>query len=380
MSHYEVLKDSPALRQHMKPECCDECCADGYRGQGHCKRCLQNIADNNEWIDTNLFIYDTKFRNYHSSAHEAFKAAKLRMPDEKPRLYYGLEVEVEFDEDVVSIGNARNEYDSDEAYVRDTLNTFSEKTHGLFCYEEDGSLDNGIEFISRPCSYKFWTDPKTVAMLKDGFSYLIERGALEEQPCRNGLHIHISKAFFTAPATPDKKKQVAEECYKSFDWLFQYYQKELELIGERKYGEYCGSKTDKIRQALRADSVCVGRGVSFATETKVTLKKGGVPANGDHAFAVNSTNRTIEARIFKSTVLVERMLAYIEIMRNFSHYVREGQATDTLDGIFHTKENQYLDELLLHTAALAKKNEKKFELDKEIKDELEFKVTSSRNQ
>ena len=379
MSHYEVLKDSPKLRQYMKPECCDECFAEGYHGQGHCKRCLQNIADNNEWIDTNLFIYDTSFRNYHSGAHEPFKAAKLRMPDEKPRLYYGLEVEVEFNEDTVSVCDARNGYDGAEEYVRKTLNTFSEKTHGLFCYEEDGSLDNGIEFISRPCSYKFWTDPKTVEMLKDGFDYLIGRGAFTEQPSQNGLHIHISKAFFTAPAAPDKKKQVAEECYKSFDWLFQYYQKELELIGERKYGQYCGSKTDKLRQALRADSVSLGSNVSFATETKVTLKKGGMPACGDHEFAVNSTNNTIEARIFKSTVLVERMLAYVEIMRNFSHYVREGQATDTLDGILHTKENQYLDKLLDMTARAAKRAGKKFELDKEIKDELEFKFTSSRS-
>lgn len=380
MSHYETLKDSLMLRQYMKSECCDECYADSYRGQGHCKRCLQNIADNNEWIDTNLFIFDTNFRCYHADAHRAFKAAKLRMPDEKPRLYYGLEVEVEFDEGVVSICDARNGYDGAAEYVRETLNQFSIITGGLFCYEEDGSLDNGIEFISRPCSYKFWTDPSTVKRLKDGFDYLVERGALEEQPCRNGLHIHISKAFFTAPATPDKKKQVAEECYKSFDWLFQYYQKQMEFIGERKYGEYCGSKTDKIRQALRADSVYVGGYASFETETKVRLKKGGMPACGDHGFAVNSTDRTIEARIFKSTVWVDRMLAYIEIMRNFSHYVREGQASDTLDGILHTKENKYLDRLLAMTAMNVARAGKKFELDKEIKDELEFKVTSSRNQ
>lgn len=379
MSYYGYIKEYQHVCEHMKPECCNECYADGRRGQGLCKRCLQNIADNNEWINTHLFIHDTTFRCYHSDRHDAFKVAKLRMPGERPRLYYGIEAEVEFDANVVNINNAENGYQESARWVSKTLTEFSEITQGLFCYESDGSLDNGIEFISRPCSYKFWTNPETVKMLKAGFAYLKERGALVDQPNTNGLHIHISKGFFTAPAKPEDKKQVDSECYKSFDWLFQFYQKQLELIGERKFGNYCGSKADKIRQTLNAGNVYLGSGVKFTTEMKVTLKKGGFPANDDHSFAVNSTYNTIEARTFKSTIDVKRMLAYIEIMRNFSHYVRESNEPDTLDGILHTKDNQYLDILLLHTAALAKKNGEKFELDIPLADELEFKTTSTRN-
>ena len=96
---------------------------------------------------------------------------------EHPHLYYGLEVEVSF------------EIKNMQPRIVDVAAEFIRRTKGLFVAESDSSLQNGIEFISRPTSYKMWTHPETIKLLRDGFDYLKSQGAYIDQPKRNGIHI-----------------------------------------------------------------------------------------------------------------------------------------------------------------------------------------------
>lgn len=353
----------------LKPVVCKSCEDDGL-SHGTCSTCLENQAYNRDVLETTPFVFDTDFANYHTSDHDFIKALVLRLPNEHPYLYYGIELEIEFDEDVVNCRDYDDDYDNEEynfGYDR-ILEEFS-NICPLFVYERDGSLDNGIEFISRPCSYAFWTSEKTVNMLKEGLSYLREHGAFVTQPKGNGFHVHISNKFFDRG---NIKLADRADAYRKFDWLFQFFQPELEVLGRRDYTEYCEGKMSKIRRDLRPYNW--GGRYNVELKTKCKLKCGGEMAREDHHSAVTISGPTIEGRVFKSTTDYKEVLATIEIMRNFAHAVREDNIETTLNEILHSTDNLYLDEYMTKIARYYKKEGKKFDFDKKNKGYLEEEI------
>lgn len=350
-----------SLEGKLKPATCKSCRDDGDMTLGTCKECLENIAWNTEYLETHTFIYDRYFRPYHWSEHGTVKGMVLRLPNERPYLFYGVEIEVEFDESDVRIYSPSDDdgYDDDDNWkIQEILDEFTEITDGLFVYEYDSSLTNGVEIISRPCSYAFWTSPETVEKLEKGLDYLREQGAYLEQPDTNGLHIHISRKFFEYGGG----KVASTNAYQGIDWLFQKFQTEIEKVGGREYTEYCASKTDQLRNNLENNWVLNQNNVD--TEIKCTLKKGGEVPCGDHHVAVTMSGNTIEARVFKSTTDYKKVLAYIELMRNMAHAVRDDNTEVSFNSLLHTKENLYLDDLVRITRRQCAKNKTEFDLDK----------------
>lgn len=382
MSIYTSMQEQNwyGLENKLKPITCESCKADG-NFIGECPQCLENQAWNREWMETHTFITDTEFRCYHESSHSYLKQMPLRLPNEHPFLYYGIELEVEFDDYKVQVHRVADEDDYSECdeddenwRINEILNDFSKITDGLFIYEADGSLANGVEFISRPCSYAFWKSESTVKMLKEGLEFLRSKGAMVTQPDSNGMHIHISKKFFDFGEATRKNPQLA---YEGFDWLFQKFQPELEKLGGRKYTQYCESRTEKLKRSLNENNWCL-HNYAVDAEIKCTLKKGGIIPRGDHYSAVNSTPKTIEARIFKSTTDYKEVLANIELVRNFAHAVRDNEDGKTLNGILHTKDNMFLDEHIDRVRRLCRKNKVEFDLEKVDDSKIEIceKVTN----
>lgn len=353
------LPENIKQRLGLKPITCQSCKDNGETFSGSCKKCLENQAHNREVLETHLFVYDDRYRSYHSDMHNNIKGLVLRLPNEHPYLYYGVEIEVEFDSNDVYIYNSDDDYDDDNWKIQDILTEFSEITDGMFVYEYDGSLSNGVELISRPTSYAFWTHPDTVDKLKRGLEYLREKGAYIDQPITNGLHIHISRKFFDYGKT---KLADRRDAYKGIDWLFQKFQPEIEKIGEREYTGYCSSKAQQLRSSLESNWTLSSYNVD--AEIKCTLKKGGDVPCGDHHVAVTLSGNTIEARVFKSTTDYKRVLAYIEIMRNMAHAVRDDNIEVSFNSLLHTKENQYLDEVVRQTRLNCAKNKTKLDLEK----------------
>ena len=365
-----------AFNGKLKPIKCPACDACGSGCRGECATCLKNQAYNREYMETHPFIMDTQFRNYHNDNHNVFKGLMLRLPNEHPYLYYGIEVEVEFDSSIVSIHNNNDDYYDEDDYdnddnwrIQEILDEFSRITSGMFVYEQDSSLNNGVELISRPTSYAYWTHPETVKRLEEGFKFLRDKGAFINQPDTNGLHIHVSRKFFDYGNTKLENRQTA---YEGFDWLFQKFQPEIEKLGGRKYTHYCQSKAEKVRETL-TDSYPV-RQFNVEAEIKCKLKKGGRIPECDHFSAVNLTGKTIEARVFKSTTDYKEILSYIEFVRNIAHTVREEDIERTLNDILHTKENLYLDEHIRKVQMNCRKNKEEFDLDKVNDNEIEIEV------
>ena len=379
---YYEYKDT-ALKGKLKPITCPACKDSGCSYCGECETCLENQAHNREYIETHSFITDTCFRGYHNDNHDQFKSLLLRLPNEHPYLYYGIEVEVEFDSSCVSVNERDDYYDEDEYdedgssewELEDILTEFSNITEGMFVYEHDGSLENGVECISRPTSYAYWTHPDTVKKLEKGFEFLRSKGAYVHQPDSNGLHIHISRKFFDCGSTKLPDRIMA---YQGFDWLFQKFQPEIEKLGGRKYTHYCQSKAEKLRRSLIEDNYNM-RQYNVEAEIKCKLKKGGRLPEGDHYSAVNLTSNTIEARVFKSTTDYKKILSYIEIVRNFAHAVREEDIKRSFNDILHTKDNLFLDEQIRKVKMACRKNKEELDLDRVNDDEIEVVVNSKDN-
>lgn len=375
MKYSTIYYDLPkSLEDKLKPVLCQSCRDDGERTIGSCKTCLENIAWNTEYLETHTFIFDTVFRPYHYGDHDTIKSIVLRLPNEHPYLFYGVELEVEFDSSDICIYDSDEDEDDENWKIQEVLDRFSEITDGLFVYEHDGSLENGVELISRPCSYAYWTSEDTVKKLQEGLEYLISQGAYIDQPRTNGLHIHISRKFFDHGGG----KVDRNTAYQGMDWLFQKFQPEIEKIGERKYTMYCASKADTLKDNLSGNWVLNQYNVD--TEVKCTLKKGGEVPCSDHHVAVTLSGCTIESRVFKSTTDYKRVLAYIELMRNMAHAVRDDNIEVSLDSLLHTKDNLYLDDIIRETRKNCVKNHEEFNLEKVNDNTVEVVVSTKGRQ
>lgn len=208
-------------------------------------------------------------------------------------------------------------------------------------------------------------------MIKEGFEYLKNEGAMLKQPSTNGVHIHVSKRFFTAG------ERYLDYSLQNFDWLFQRFQPQLELLGRRNYTHYCASKKMSVEENLKGRTYS-GSNVEVSFDAKVKLKKGGCPGYQNHNIAVNSTDDTVEVRTFNSTIDYKELYSYIEIVRNFIFISRDGDINKTLDEILHTKQNRYLDEHIQRTKMLAHKLKLPFDLEEQGTEEIEFVVSQLR--
>lgn len=357
MEKYDAIAvENTEIKDKMKPIVCQSCKDDGC-AIGTCSKCMENRAYNREYIETHLFVYNTQLESYHSRYHDAIKSIPYRLPNEHPYLYYGIEVEVEFDSGEVYAGDP-DYYDEEEDMacehvIYDIVAEFIRRTKGLFVAERDSSLDNGVEFISRPLSYAAWTDPSTTQIIAEGFDYLRAHGALDIQPIHNGMHIHVSKKFF------GHGELDYDAASRRFDWLFQKFQPEVEKLGRREYTSYCEGKKAKLEREMSRQYGHLANDYGAEVEVECKLKSGktGVPYN-DHNSAVNSDDKTLEARVFKSTVDPDKILANIEIVRAFAHAARGNTEGKTLNDILHTKDTLYLDKHIQNTKMWCKRNNK----------------------
>lgn len=343
----------------IKPEICELCKANHTIRKGNCEKCLKNQAYNKELRETTLWVYDTRFARqgwYHPGDHIPFKSTLYRDKGEHPFLYYGMEIEIGF--------KAENMQSTLEAIAEH----FIELTNGMFVAESDSSIGNGIEFISRPTSYKMWTKPETIQILRKAFEYLKEQGAFAEQPDTNGIHIHMSRKFFERNT---EKKPL--EINKDLDWVFQYYQPEIEIISQRKFTQFCESKMDQIKKYigsnLRYDMDKLGAKISLNAELNKSILQNG---RHNHHAAITMRDETVEVRCFKSSINVDTIISYIEFVRNIAHTVRNKDIKNlTLEQILESKESPRLDTYIYNL-----KRRKNLVLDRQVKDKIkqEFKT------
>lgn len=296
-----------------------------------CPKCLKRQAEMMIEEETHLWVYDTMYRAYHPQEHKKFKRTKYRFQHEHPYLYYGIELEVLF---------------NDRTNINQITKEFIVATNGLFVAERDGSvadMGNGCEFISRPLSYAKWKSEEVHQLLERGVEVLKKYKAYDPQPNGCGLHVHMSLRFFE-----ENTKKKVKDIKADIDWMFQVFQPEMEKISQRKYTRYCASKQFRLRQIIQNSNY------GFNLMPDIKISKGSCSltqsmGSGDtHHDCIIQTPKTIEVRTFNSTIKVEEILATIEFCRAIAHAARNMNLTKdtTLGDILSCKDSIYLDDFL----------------------------------
>lgn len=234
-------------------------------GEWYCPSCAENVEE-----------YETERREYICDYHHYGSSYwyERKFNDNQHVNLFGIELEVENTKQLVTCNEIVRkvcEIDTDEVFV----------------FEHDGSLTNGFEIISNPCSLNYWYSKEE--NLKKIFEVLNNMGCKSHDTTTCGLHIHFSRDY------------IDSEIIGRILYLFEKFKNHLVMFSRRKI-----------------DSL--NRWASFMNVEPKDLSLDFVKSNRDNCNrykAVNLTNnKTIEIRIFKGTLKFESFMACIELVNN----------------------------------------------------------------
>lgn len=257
-------------------DCADRFCACGKklktadeRAFGYCKECATRRAST--WY------------SYHG------RPARHDPNFERPHLrdsYAHLGVEWEIDsEDYFT--------DEDVKELSDVLNR--DPFRPFFMFEHDSSID-GCEAISAPTTLKGFNNAEKV--LKEAFDTARARGGIWKK--KNGLHVHIDRDYFGAPASEERAKGISM-LYYLINSHFDFF---ATISHRQSDGFYYARKKEGIK------------GIITASEAM---------RHPDHFDAVNVGNpATIEVRLFGGYIDNEqKMLAVLDIVNALARWAKE---------------------------------------------------------
>ena len=252
--------------------CCDDCneiyhaddliYSDRY-GEAYCQSCARTHGGHA--INDYLYKPAPKFRHFNQNTNESVFSAS---PGN--RLYAGFELELE----------SPREPAWDVAQT--LIDNFDEDEDVFYC-KHDGSLDDGFEIVSHPMTLRAHKTMDYSDMLAE----LKKAGCKSHNTTTCGLHVHVSRSFFTMSETVKLG-------------LFVYFNKSrLETFARRTETYHA-----KFKPVLRSD-----------------LKAAG---HSDRRYeAINFENaRTIEFRLFKGTLNFETFMATLEFCDAVSRFVK----------------------------------------------------------
>lgn len=234
-----------------------------YDGDAYCSDCYE---DDDDCEDDDGYINDY----YYKPSPEFYKC-----PDEKRVRYYGVELEID--------RGGRDKYNAEEIY-----NTANKGSDVLYI-KSDGSLDDGMELVSHPCSLKYhrYNFPWFDIMQKAKDLYYRSHNT---STC--GLHIHIGRAELGATI------EQQEEVIGRIMFFFESHWNEMLKFSRR-------SEYSLDRWASR---------YGYKDRPKEILEDAKKNSKGRYV-CVNITNdNTVEIRMFRGTLKWNTFMATIEMV------------------------------------------------------------------
>lgn len=258
-----------------------------------CERCVENHATwcehcesyHSEYIDCPNCGSIGRINNYSYKPDPQFFSAEGETTDENT-VYYGVEDETE------GCGRAPREFSAD----------LGNTTPEVYC-KHDGSLDNGAEVVTHPCTIRYHIE----SSLWDRVAEAASKHEMKSHDTRTcGLHVHFSRAPFEKIGDYEEKITLAYDRFKAY-W---------KAISRRR------------------DSVC--RWAAFLsdkrnekTNTKIAEVKQ-KKDRFDRYQAVNLCNdHTIEIRIFRGTLKVSTIKATLWLVDACNRFILNGGDVET---------------------------------------------------
>ena len=252
-----------------------------------CYTCSENIRQNLKYIS----VYERKpIPNFHS------------LPKELCQPYYGWELEIDRKEKI-----SDSEIEKHAEYIHDTANGTELSDFEKYCYLKfDGSIKNGMEIISHPCTYNFHIQEMKLSEILYEAEQL---GYSSHDVGTCGLHIHISRTAFGS--TLEKQELNIAKLLLFFETNWQNIVK-FSRRSRTSITEYCdryGLKEGEKPQQLLEKAKQSGR-----------------------FFAINLKNeKTIEIRIFRGTLKLETFVSSLQFTHLITNLVSNMKVQQVLD-------------------------------------------------
>lgn len=265
---------------------CSSCCES--EGVGECEGCGELFtSDHLNYCESDGFSYcddcyesvevasfDGSILSYHAVSN--WTPHFLENESDSP-MFYGFELEVQ----------AGNKVSCEDEAIKifKKLEEFGDEE--LFAFEEDGSLTRGFEIISQPLSWNW------ILKNQDFFKKILEDLGSDEfrghdASCSCGLHVHFTRGILS---DSEEEKLI---------YLFQKIRKFLEKFSRR-------SSSSLERWASFDDN--------YNCEDEKIFNKHGNKKSG-HSYVLNfQSGRTIECRLFKSTLKFDSFMACLELVK-----------------------------------------------------------------
>jgi hypothetical protein len=211
----------------------------------------------------------------------------------------------------------------------DSLKPIASQTNDLIgergFLKYDGSLDNGFELVTMPHTLEEYMSKFPFTALDE----LRESGFRSWDTDTCGFHIHVSRATFGMRLKDTQPTQGRKDAH-----MLRF----TKLI------------YDNRRQVKRIAGRSSDRWASFDDVGRLTDKiKTGHQVNGRYSAVNISSKRTLEIRVFKGSLNVRRVKAYIQFVHSTVEYTRELHVSPNdnnlmwrrYTGWLHKNEQQY---------------------------------------
>lgn len=259
------------LVTHDQQILCDSCYEENYFTCEDCGEIFDNdhaFESQNGWVCENC--YHPKDESIHQYSYKPLLNFLCTKKDKPKRLFMGVELEVEL---------LRPFYTKE--VTEEILNNFS-KDERLFYLKEDGSLNNGFEVVTHPCTLYYHKEN----FPWENLLFTLRKNTKSHNTTTCGLHIHVSKNYF-------KLTELIKLGLFVYKW-----RRNIEIFSRRVLNSYCCNKDIK------------------------TGKKS-LPFSKERYEAVNYKNTTtIEFRMFKGTLRFDTLIATLEFVHSLSHFVK----------------------------------------------------------
>ncbi len=238
---------------------CDDCCEYHYRDNGPCNQSMTGLED------------------------YSYKPEPIFHGDDRKDRYFGVEVEME----------------SEDGRGQDALDYFRDKLgYSEFYFKGDGSLysEDAIEMVSHPRTLDSWR--AILPRLRDSMDHARRVGMRSWDTSTCGIHVHIdSRAFGESSA----------HLYRFAQFIYRNEAAMARLAGRGDVDySHCFDHWDRKEYLAH----------------NVKRHKRGRSA-GDRYMWINLQNRTtVEVRMFKGSLIAERVLANIEFLHALIEYTR----------------------------------------------------------
>ena len=258
-----------------------------------------------------------KIQGYHSNKSSHMQYNKIKS-QENTVLTFGFELEVERRDDAIPCSEMSEilHYNMD----------------GFTVYENDGSLNDGFEIISRPFDLGYYDD-EGKQLIDNMLDDLKHNNYLSHDPGTCGLHFHVGRA-----GLGDTYAEI-DKTIKNISIILEYFKEELTKLSRRKssdlrrWSKFLTGNYDK--DELKAE---------YITDL--------MENNNDRYSALNLRNdATVEFRFFRGTLKNESFHAAFELIYNIVSYSKDHDLITDLyildiNTIFTYKLNNYIGEYM----------------------------------